>query len=48
MKQIADLYDKNSQPNVVMSPEKYAKKLLANHYLHLYQTLKTNPDKLIN
>ena len=27
MKQIAELYDKSTQPNVLMSPEKYEKKL---------------------
>lgn len=47
MKQIAELYEKSAQPNVLMSPEKYEKKLLAEQYLHLYQTLNSNPEKLV-
>lgn len=47
MKQIAELYEKSAQPNVLMSPEKYEKKLLADQYLYLYQTLNSNPEKLV-
>ena len=47
MKRISELYNSNSQPDVSMSPERYAKKLLANQYMHLYTILNTNPEKLV-
>lgn len=44
--ELSKLYAKDSEPDTIMSPEKYSKKILAKNYSDMYNKLTTNSNDL--